>query len=344
MSWLSFRFLYPWILALIPVLLIIYGFKSHQLKKINQPARLKMSSLPEINQKRGHWIRTFLTDPMRVSFFLRALTLFFIIIALARPQRPSSTQDRMVSGVDILLVMDVSASMDIVDMSEESRFEVAKKTLKEFVLSRSHDRVGLVVFSGEPLTLVPPTMDTGILLKSLADVEIGVLKDGTAIGDGLSVGVNRLKSVKAKSKVIVLLTDGDNNVGQIDPLVAGELAQGYGIKVYTIAIGKEGRVKVPIRRRGMGGNSVVTYQWQENALNTELLEKISKITQAKFYRVEDQNTLQKVFKEIDQLEPSLMPQKEKILYDEMFHRPLLWALWTLMLSLLFSFWRWGILL
>jgi Ca-activated chloride channel family protein len=234
--------------------------------------------------------------------------------------------------------------MDIVDMSEESRFEVAKKTLKEFVLSRSHDRVGLVVFSGEPLTLVPPTMDTGILLKSLADVEIGVLKDGTAIGDGLSVGVNRLKSVKAKSKVIVLLTDGDNNVGQIDPLVAGELAQGYGIKVYTIAIGKEGRVKVPIRRRGMSGNSVVTYQWQENALNTELLEKISKITQAKFYRVEDQNTLQKVFKEIDQLEPSLMPQKEKILYDEMFHRPLLWALWTLMLSLLFSFWRWGILL
>jgi Ca-activated chloride channel family protein len=131
-----------------------------------------------------------------------------------------------------------------------------------------------------------------------------------------------LKSSQAKSKVIILLTDGDNNVGQVDPGTAGELAAGFGIKVYTIAIGREGRVKMPIRHKGLFGNTITTYQWFENALNPELLKQIAQLTQGKFYRVTDESTLSSVFKEIDQLEKSDVKSKQKVRYDEVFQKPL----------------------
>ncbi|CAM6055008.1 unnamed protein product [Sphagnum tenellum] len=183
-------------------------------------------------------------------------------------------------------------------------------------------RIGFVTFSGEPLTMVPPTLDYGLLLQSLHQATLGVLKDGTAIGDGLALAVSHLKSSKAKSRVVILLTDGDNNLGQIDPATAGDLAQGYGIRVYTIAIGREGRVKMPIRHKTIFGNTVTSYQWLDNALNPELLMQIAKVTQGKFYRVTDESTLGAVFREIDQLEKSEIKSKEKIQYDEFFEAPL----------------------
>jgi Ca-activated chloride channel homolog len=261
-------------------------------------------------------------NPIKYLMIIKYVAFAFLAIALARPQSSFKQTQRTVSGVDIVVVMDVSASMNIEDLADRSRFEIAKEMIENFVKGRQNDRVGFVVFSGEPLTLAPPTLDYGLLIRSIKDAAIGVLKDGTGIGDGLALAVSHLRNSTAKSRTIVLLTDGDNNVGQVDPGTAGELAAGYGIKVYTIAIGREGRVKMPIRHKGVFGNTVTTYQWFENALNPELLKYIADVTHGKFYRVTEENALSKVFSEIDKMEKSEVKSTEKVRYDEQFDKPL----------------------
>lgn len=263
-----------------------------------------------------------LKSPLKAVLGLKYLGLGLLVLALARPQTSFRQTERTVSGIDILMLLDVSASMNIEDLAERSRLEVAKDTMLGFVKGRQNDRIGFVTFSGEPLTQVPLTLDYGLLLHSLHQATIGVLKDGTAIGDGLALAVSHLKASKSKSRVIILLTDGDNNLGQVDPATAGELARGFGIRVYTIAIGREGRVKMPIRHKSIFGNTVTTYQWFDNALNPELLKQIAQSTSGKFYRVTDESTLESVFKEIDRLEKSEIQSKEKIRYDEFFQEPL----------------------
>lgn len=240
-----------------------------------------------------------------------------------------------------MLVLDVSGSMTIEDLGARSRIDIAKETMQNFIKGRENDRIGFVMFSGEPLTLSPPTLDYGLLLKAVGEADVGILKDGTAIGDGLALAVNHLRNSKAKSRVVVLMTDGDNNLGQVDPGTAGELAAGYGIRVYTIAIGREGRVKMPIKQKGPFGNTIVTYQWFDNALNPELLQEIAKVTNGKFYRVSDEGTLQGVFKEIDQLEKSEIKTTEKVKYDEAFEKPLKVGVAALVLeqALARSWWR-----
>lgn len=275
-------------------------------------------------------------DPSRILLGLRLAAIAIAIVAFARPQNRFQSLDRTVSGVDIVLVMDVSASMNIEDLGDRSRFEIAKDTLTSFVRARQNDRIGFLIFSGEPLALVPPTLDYGVVLKAIRDTEIGLLKDGTAIGDGLAVAVGHLRNSTAKSRIIILLTDGDNNVGQLDPGTSGELAAGYGIKVYTIAIGREGRVKLPIRQKTPFGNTITTYQWMNNALNPQLLEEIAKLTGAKFYRVTEEDSLTKVFKEIDRLEKTEIKTHEKIRYEEDFQKPLFMALLVLMLELVLA--------
>jgi Ca-activated chloride channel family protein len=242
---------------------------------------------------------------------LKYLSLALLVVALARPQSSYKQTERTINGIDIMMLLDVSASMSIEDLAERSRLEVATDTMEGFVKGRQNDRIGFVMFSGEPLTMVPPTLDYGLLLHSLHQATMGLLKDGTAIGDGLALAVSHLKASKAKSKVVILLTDGDNNLGQIDPATAGELAKGFGIRVYTIAIGREGRVKMPIKHKSLFGNTVTTYQWFDNALNPELLKRIADLTGGKFYRVTDESTLESVFKEIDQLEKSEIKAREK---------------------------------
>jgi Ca-activated chloride channel family protein len=263
-----------------------------------------------------------LKSPLKAVLGLKYLGLGFLILALARPQTSFRQTERTVSGIDIVMLLDVSASMTIEDLAERSRIEVAKDTMEGFIKGRQNDRIGFVTFSGEPLTMVPPTLDYGLLLHSLHQATIGLLKDGTAIGDGLALAITHLKNSKSKSRVVILLTDGDNNLGQVDPATAGELAKGFGIRVYTIAIGREGRVKMPVRHKSIFGNTVTTYQWFDNALNPELLKQIAKSTNGKFYRVTDESTLETVFKEIDQLEKSEIKSKEKVRYDEFFQEPL----------------------
>ena len=300
----------PWVLLLILLIPIFHRVWMNR----NRSARVSYS-LP-IPKAIGS------SSPTRILLGLKYLSLVLLIAALARPQNSFKQTERTVSGVDIMLCLDVSASMDIEDLGDRSRIDIAKDMMQQFVKGRQNDRIGFVMFAGEPLTLAPPTLDYGLVLKAIQDARIGLLRDGTAIGDGLAVAVSHLRDSKAKSKVIVLLTDGDNNLGQVDPATAGELAAGYGIRVYTIAIGKEGRVKLPIHHTGIMGQTVTSYQWFDNALNPELLQIIAKTSNGKFYRVSDEDTLGSVFKEIDQLEKSDVKSKEKIHYDEIYQKPL----------------------
>jgi Ca-activated chloride channel family protein len=272
--------------------------------------------------------------------YLQGFSLFCLVLALCRPQSHFKQVQRSIHGVDIVVLLDVSASMSIEDLADRSRIEVAKSTIQTFIQQRKNDRIGFVIFSGEPLSLVPPTLDDGLLLHWLQQAKIGLLKDGTAIGDGLTVALNHLRSSRVKSRVIVLLTDGDNNLGQIDPATAGDLAAGYGVKVYTIAIGREGRVKMPVRQRDVLGNTVLSYHWIENALNPEILKKIAQVTGGKFYRVADENTLHSVFQEIDQLEKSDMEVKEKIHYEEQFPWFLKLALISILGGQFLKRWYW----
>lgn len=315
------------------LLALLIPFLHRWWKRRNDPARVSFSlPIPASVSMRS---------PLKFLLLLKYVGLAFMLIALARPQSSYRQTQRTVSGIEIMMVMDVSLSMNIEDLAERSRFDVAKDMMENFIKGRENDRIGFVIFSGEPLTLAPPTLDYGLVLKALREAAMGVLKDGTGIGDGLSLAVSHLRNSKAKSKVIILLTDGDNNVGQVDPATAGELAAGYGIKVYTIAIGREGRVRMPIRHKGVFGNTITTYQWFENALNPELLQYISKITAGKFYRVTDEGALEKVFKEIDQLEKTEIKSTERIRYDEVFEKPLKLGMVLLLLEqvLARSWWR-----
>jgi Ca-activated chloride channel family protein len=267
----------------------------------------------------------------------RYLAFAALVFALARPQTAYQEIQRNIQGIDIILTMDVSQSMAIEDLAERARFDIARETMKEFVKQRTNDRIGFVVFSGEPFTLAPPTLDHDLLLESIDSARMGVLKDGTAIGDGLALAVNRLRNSKAKSRIIVLLTDGDSNVGQVSPATAGDLAAGYGIKVYTIAIGREGKVKLPIRHKNAFGQVVTSYQMFDNALNPELLKLIADKTGGKFYRVTEGSALESVFKEIDTFEKQDYLVREKTRYEEHFFWPLVIGFLLLLFEQVWAF-------
>lgn len=300
---------WPFLLALLLIPLLHRWWRNR-----NRPAKVSFSlPIPK---------RAASANPLRYFFLLKYLALAFLIAALARPQSSTRQIDRQVSGIDIMMVMDVSASMQIEDLGEHSRLDIAKQTMERFIRGRQNDRIGFIVFSGEPFTMAPPTLDYDLVLRGVRDADTGVLKDGTAIGDGLSLAVGRLRMSNAKTKIVVLLTDGDNNVGRIDPATAGELAAGYGIRVYTIAIGTEGPVKLPIRQKNYLGQTVTSYQTFENALNPELLQLIAKTTGGKFYRVTQGDALDSVFNEINQLEKSEVTTTEKINYEETYPFPL----------------------
>lgn len=319
----------PWYLLLLLLIPVFHRW----LVRRNKPARVAYPvPLPSSLAARS---------PTIILLGLKYLGWALFVVALARPQTAFKQTERTVSGIDIMLVLDVSASMQIEDLGERSRIDIAKETISNFVKGRSNDRIGFIMFSGDALTLAPPTLDYALVLKGIQQADTGTLKDGTAIGDGLALAVSHLRESKAKSKIIVLCTDGDNNVGQVDPGTAGELARGYGIKVYTIAIGKEGRVKMPIRQKGIMGNPVVTYQWFDNALNPELLQQISQLTEAKFYRVTDETALENVYKEIDKLEKNEVKTNEKTRYEEAYGPFLKIGLFLLLLEVLLArgWWR-----
>ncbi|MBI3542252.1 MAG: VWA domain-containing protein [Deltaproteobacteria bacterium] len=266
-----------------------------------------------------------------VLFYAISAALF--VLALARPQMSYQKVKRNVEGIDIMIVLDLSASMRIEDFRDQNRIDTAKQILRGFIEGRPNDRIGFQGFSGEAVTLVPPTLDHTLVLQALKNIDIGDLKDGTAIGDALATGVARLKESTNKSKILVLVTDGDSNVGSVDPLTGGELAKGYGIRVYSVAIGRDGRVAMPFVQKDVFGRQVKTYQYFDSSINPELLRQISSVTGGKFYRVQDDvKIFHDVFTDIDQLERSKIETTEQVKYEERFMKFVMFGIFAFVVA------------
>jgi Ca-activated chloride channel family protein len=237
------------------------------------------------------WLRRWLPG-------FRWLALAFLAVAMARPQRQWQEQIIQAEAVDIVLALDISPSMLSRDF-EPDRLEVAKRVASEFVSKRPHDRLGLVAFSAEAFTQCPLTTDRRVVQQFLRDLQVGWLEDGTAIGMGLATAVNRLKDSSSKSKVVILLTDGENNAGYISPRKAAEIAATFDIRVYTVGVGTNGIVMSPARRNPDGSYDYAPRQME---FDTELLEEIARSTNGKFYRAWSEEELKGIYDEIDQLE------------------------------------------
>ena len=231
-------------------------------------------------------------------FALRMAALALLIVALARPQSTSTSQTSNSEGIDIILAQDVSGSMLARDLKPD-RLEASKEVAAEFVEGRPTDRMGLVVFSGESFTQVPLTTDHGIMLNMLKELKSGMIEDGTAIGDGLATAINRLKDSEAISKVIILLTDGMNNAGSVDPYTAAELAKLYGIRVYTIGVGSYGTAPFPVQT--IFG---IQYQQMKVEIDEKLLTTIANTSGGKYFRATSNKKLDEIYDEIDKLERS----------------------------------------
>ncbi|MTI32711.1 vWA domain-containing protein [Xanthovirga aplysinae] len=226
---------------------------------------------------------------------IMALSIALITIALARPQKNNEEVEQWTEGIDIMLVLDISTSMEIEDF-KPNRLEAAKTVAHEFISGRFQDRIGMVVFSGEAFSLSPLTTDYDLLYNYIDEIDFNMIdKGGTAIGSALAVATNRMRDSDSKSKVMILMSDGDNNMGNIDPLTAAKLAHAYGIRIYTIGIGKEGRV--PFGKTFFG-----TTRYVENTLDETTLREIAKIGEGRFFRVSNNQALQEVFASIDKME------------------------------------------
>ncbi len=267
-------------------------------------------------------------------FIIRCLSLIFLVLALARPQQGRSHIKQRTEGLDIMLVIDTSGSMKALDFTinnkRVTRLEVVKKVISEFVESRVDDRIGIVVFGTHAFSQAPLTLDHDVLQQYIDALEIGMAGEETAIGDGIAVATNRLKELKSKSKIIVLLTDGSNTAGKINPLEAAKAAQTYGVKIYTIGIGSKGPVLV---QTPMGYQKVIV------DMDEKLLQSVAQDTQGKFFLASDTKTLKDVYKTIDALEKTEVETKVYRNYEEKFALFLWPGLVLILLELLLSFTR-----
>lgn len=236
---------------------------------------------------------------IHVPFILRMMAVALLIVVLARPQSTSSWQDVTSEGIDIIMALDISGSMLAEDL-KPNRLEASKKVAKTFMGNRPNDRLGLVIFAGESFTQCPLTTDHSVILNLFADVKSGMLEDGTAIGMGLATSIKRLKDSKAISKVVILLTDGDNNSGSIAPGTAAEIAKEFGIRVYTVGVGTRGTAPFP----QLDPFGRTRYVDMEVKINEELLTRIADMTGGKYFRATDNKSLEAIYTEIDELEKS----------------------------------------
>ncbi len=251
---------------------------------------------------------------------LQALSLVLLVFALARPQKANQQVNRNIEGIDIMIALDISDSMLIEDMPpQENRMDSAKTTVEAFIKGRVSDKIGLLVFSGESFTRVPPTLDYPVLIQSVREIQTSRnIKMGTAIGVALANAVARLKDSVAKSKIIVFMTDGENNAGTIDPLTALEIAKGFGIKIYSIGIGRDGETRLPVIQQDPFGNKIKRYQPFSSTVNEELLNKFATETGGKFYRATTGTALQKIFDDINRLEKTKIDEHRFVRYSELF--------------------------
>lgn len=300
----------PLFLLLLPLAVFIIIYTQSK----NLTSGFKFSS-GELVQDLKPTFKVFLCQKI---IYLRLAAVALIIVALARPQLPLSDSKIATEGVDIVLALDSSTSMLAEDFkingTRESRVEVIKDVVRNFIKGRQNDRIAIVTFAARAYTVCPLTVDYSWLLTNLERIESGMLEDGTAIGSGIATSLNRLKNSKAKSKVIILLTDGRNNMGTISPLTAAEAAKAMKVKIYTIGAGAKGPVPYPVR--DFFGNKV--YQQIEADLDEDTLTKIASKTGAKFYRATDTESLRNIYGEIDKLEKTPMQEKGYLEYNELF--------------------------
>jgi Ca-activated chloride channel homolog len=280
---------YLFLLLLIPVLVAWYYVR---MKKNNADIRVSSTSGFE-GVKKG--IRLYLYHSL---YALRLLAIALLIFALARPQSSLSRQDISVEGIDIVLAMDISGSMLARDFHPD-RLEAAKDVAMEFIDGRPSDRIGMVIFSGESFTLCPLTTDHAVLKNLFKDVKSGMIQDGTALGDGLATAVSRLRESKAISKVIILMTDGVNNMGSVDPMTAAEIAKLFGVRIYTIGIGTLGMAPYPVQTP-FG----IQLQSMKVEIDENLLKNIAQLTDGKYFRATNNTKLHQIYQEIDKLEKS----------------------------------------
>ncbi len=256
---------------------------------------------------------------------LRVAALMLLTIALARPQRGRSGSEVTTEGVDIMLILDISNSMQSLDFAPEDRITVAKKTMQEFIAKRDNDRIGLVVFGARAFTKCPLTLDHDVLNRLVSEVDFTEFSDATAIGTAIATAANRLKDSPAKSKVIILATDGDNNAGDIPPLTAASAARELGMKIYTIGIGRPGKVPMPVQVQDpFSGQVVRQMQMFESDLNEQLLTNIADLTGGKFFRATDANKFRSIYDQIDKMEKTVIRTKVYSSFDEKFYG-WLWA-------------------
>ncbi|HEX9165095.1 MAG TPA: VWA domain-containing protein [Gemmatimonadales bacterium] len=277
----------PWLLLLLPLLLLWW----HRRRRQDVPAAPYSDvSLPAAVSARRWWV---VLPPI-----CRSVALAALILAAAGPRIGGDMVEVKQEGIAIVVTIDISSSMLAEDFAPSNRLEVAKRQAVSFIRGRRSDRIGLVAFAGEALTQVPLTLDYAVLEQSVAALRVGTLEDGTAIGTGLATALNRLRRVAGASKVVVLLTDGENNRGAVDPRTAAEAAQALGVRVYTIGVGTEGEARVPTGR----GLSGLRYETVQVRIDEELLRDIADRTGGRYFRATDGAALERIFRQIDTME------------------------------------------
>ena len=313
--------IFLWLFSVVPVLVLWYLYKHKK-----QTADLQISNLKGFEQNSRIWalLKHFL-------FALKMISICLIVLALARPQTVNvSSKTKTTRGIDIIMAIDVSASMLAKDL-KPNRLEALKKVAGKFINKRPNDRIGLVEYAGESYTRTPITSDKGIVLKSMKGIEYNtVITGGTAIGMGLATAVNRIKDSRAKSKIIILLTDGVNNSGFIDPKTASELATEYGIKTYTIGLGSNGMALSPVALN----NGVFQYARVQVEIDEKLLKEIAYETGGKYFRATDNKKLEEIYEEIDLLEKTEIEEFKYYNYEEKFRPLVLLALGLIVIEFL----------
>lgn len=305
------------LLLLVPLAIGLYLWRE------KRPATFTLSTIGAFRGRKVSWRTRFCWLP----FALALLAFISGVVALARPQSSNAYSTESTEGINIVLALDISGSMLAKDL-QPNRFEAAKSVAGEFVSSRPYDNIGLVVFAGESYTQCPLTTDHAVLLNMINSVEMGLVNDGTAIGSGLATAVNRLKEIKEGSKVVILLTDGTNNSGTIAPVTAAEIAASFGIRVYTIGVGTMGEALYPIQTY-LG----VEYVSMPVEIDEASLKQIASATGGQYFRATDNNSLHKIYEEIDQLEKVKLKVESFTQKEELFP-PYLWAALILLFAAL----------
>ena len=278
-------------------------------------------------------LKTWKSAARHLPFILRLLTLSALIFTLAKPQTRNVEQRTEGEGIDVILCIDVSGSMTAQEL-KPNRLEAAKSVAIDFVNRRPTDRIGVVIFAGESFTQCPLTTDYAVVIAAIRNIRNGLLLDGTAIGSGLSTSVDRIRNSKSKSKVIILLTDGENNGGLIDPQTAKEIAKAFAIKVYTIGVGTIGEAPMPFRNPDGSISTIM----QKVAIDEPLMKQIATETGGKYFRATDNNSLSEIYTSIDQLEKSKVEVIKNVKFENKFLPFVAAAIFFLMLDLLFRYW------